>query len=68
VTITCHCPYDGGLTADPNLREKLAGLNNAELFRTCAWLADDPTGGVSRRSRWQRDSGRTGTARPWPIS
>ncbi|MFG2530425.1 IS110 family transposase [Streptomyces sp. NPDC048516] len=28
------------LTADPDLREELAGLNNAELFRTCALLAD----------------------------
>ncbi|WP_194236025.1 hypothetical protein [Streptomyces acidicola] len=27
--------------ADPSLREKLAGLGNAELFRTCARLADD---------------------------
>ncbi|MGW7250396.1 IS110 family transposase [Streptomyces decoyicus] len=29
------------VTADPDLREELAGLNNAELFRTCARLADD---------------------------
>ncbi|UKY48830.1 transposase [Streptomyces inhibens] len=27
--------------ADPNLREELAGLNNAERFRICARLADD---------------------------
>jgi transposase len=29
------------VSADPNLREELAGLNNSELFRTCARLADD---------------------------
>ncbi|MFI5519961.1 IS110 family transposase [Streptomyces platensis] len=29
------------VSADPNLREELAGLNNAELFRTCTRLADD---------------------------
>jgi hypothetical protein len=29
------------VSADPNLREELAGLNNAELIRTCARLADD---------------------------
>ncbi|WP_257003692.1 transposase [Streptomyces sp. SA15] len=29
------------VSADPNLREELAGLHNAELFRTCAWLAED---------------------------
>ncbi|MFI0806896.1 IS110 family transposase [Streptomyces echinatus] len=27
--------------ADPQLREELAGLGNAELFRTCAGLVDD---------------------------
>ncbi|WP_234392219.1 IS110 family transposase [Streptomyces sp. WM6378] len=27
--------------ADPSLREELAGLGNAELFRTCARLADE---------------------------
>ncbi|MFF1745741.1 hypothetical protein ACFVZI_39805 [Streptomyces mirabilis] len=27
--------------ADPNLREKLAALGNAELFRTCVRLAED---------------------------
>ncbi|MFD9327842.1 transposase [Streptomyces sp. NPDC060065] len=29
------------VTADPVLREELAGLNNSELFRTCARFADD---------------------------
>ncbi|WP_151770089.1 IS110 family transposase [Streptomyces abyssomicinicus] len=29
------------VSADPNLREELAGLKNAELFRICARLADD---------------------------
>ncbi|WP_044377892.1 IS110 family transposase [Streptomyces noursei] len=29
------------VSADPNLREQLAGLGNAELFRTCARLADE---------------------------
>lgn len=29
------------VSADPNLREELAGLNNAELFRSCARLAED---------------------------
>ncbi|MFE2519112.1 transposase [Streptomyces mirabilis] len=29
------------VSADPNLREELAGLNNTDLFRTCVWLADD---------------------------
>ncbi|MFI0710500.1 transposase [Streptomyces inhibens] len=29
------------VSADPKLREELAGLNNAELFRICARLADD---------------------------
>ncbi|WP_405884581.1 hypothetical protein OG762_41340 [Streptomyces sp. NBC_01136] len=29
------------VSAGPNLREELAGLGNAELFRTCARLADD---------------------------
>ncbi|GAA1928417.1 IS110 family transposase [Streptantibioticus ferralitis] len=29
------------VSADPNLREELARLNNSELFRTCARLADD---------------------------
>ncbi|MFF0110372.1 transposase [Streptomyces hirsutus] len=29
------------VSAEPNLREELAGLNNAELFRTCARLTDD---------------------------
>ncbi|MFE2714126.1 hypothetical protein ACFXKI_19555 [Streptomyces mirabilis] len=33
------------VSADPNLREELAGLNNAELFRTCARLADDGKNG-----------------------
>jgi hypothetical protein len=28
-------------SADPNLREELAGLSNAELLRTCARLAED---------------------------
>nr|WP_189303969.1 transposase [Streptomyces albospinus] len=28
------------LTADPDLREELAGLHHAELFRTCAGFAD----------------------------
>jgi transposase len=28
------------VTADPALREELAGLGNAELFRTCAWFTD----------------------------
>jgi hypothetical protein len=28
------------ITADPALREKLTGLGNAELFRTCARFAD----------------------------
>ncbi|WP_373034406.1 transposase [Streptomyces sp. NRRL B-2790] len=31
--------------ADPNLREELAVLHNAELFRTCAELADDGKNG-----------------------
>lgn len=29
------------IRADPQLREELAGLGNAELFRTCAGLVDD---------------------------
>ncbi|MEU7641304.1 transposase [Streptomyces sp. NPDC039016] len=29
------------ITADPGLRDELARLNNADLFRTCARLADD---------------------------
>jgi transposase len=29
------------VTADPNLREELAGLGNPELLRTCARFADD---------------------------
>ncbi|GAX49329.1 hypothetical protein SO3561_00818 [Streptomyces olivochromogenes] len=29
------------VSADPNLRKELAGLNDAELFRTCVRLADD---------------------------
>ncbi|MFF4723763.1 transposase [Streptomyces mirabilis] len=31
------------ITADPALREELAGLGNAELFRTCARFADAST-------------------------
>lgn len=29
------------VTADPDLRDELAGLNNPDLFRTCARFADD---------------------------
>ncbi|WBO62883.1 hypothetical protein [Streptomyces camelliae] len=29
------------IRADPQLRQELAGLGNAELFRTCAGLVDD---------------------------
>jgi hypothetical protein len=33
------------VSADPKLGEELAGLNNAELFRTCAGLADNGKNG-----------------------
>ncbi|AJT69738.1 hypothetical protein T261_8142 [Streptomyces lydicus] len=33
------------VSVDPDLREELAGLNNPELFRTCARFADDGKNG-----------------------
>ncbi|MFI8242840.1 transposase [Streptomyces sp. NPDC085866] len=37
------------IRADPQLREQLAGLGNAELIRTCAGLVDDSLKAAQRR-------------------
>jgi hypothetical protein len=49
-------------SADPNLREELAGLSNAELLRTCARLAEDSKNDEDCREFGQMPvTARTGT-------